>query len=203
MWSVIFSIQVVRTTGTVRSKQWVRIRSQLYKDDLAQVEYVDYAENTVTVRLIPRIDYNLIRERATTKRTEGEAKIPPKPRGAIRPPQRLFEPELIRECGADYRRDGDMYVSGQNRYTLRGFLIKSFQLRNIIIDGVKPSLTELEKFSDSVDMDLSEVRANHCLVHRSIDLSYKNITKKILHLKNIEIFIKQSINQSIEQPINQ
>ncbi|OQV23554.1 Transcription elongation factor SPT5 [Hypsibius exemplaris] len=154
-------LKVVRTTGAIRAKQWVRIRTGINKDDLGQVEWVDYSQNTATVRLIPRIDYNLIKERATAKRNAGDGKTVPKPRTGLRPPQRLFEPEQIRECGADYRRDGDMYVYGSSRYTLRGFLIKTFPLKSILVEGVKPSLAELEKFDDSVDgMDLSQVVAD-------------------------------------------
>ncbi|XP_055342396.1 transcription elongation factor SPT5-like [Paramacrobiotus metropolitanus] len=150
-------LKVVKTTARLKNKQWVRVKRGLYKDDLAQVEWVDHAQNAVSLRLIPRIDYNHIKE---TKRGNASAKTGlAKARGS-RPAQKLFEPDLIRECGADYGRDGDMYLFHGNRYTMRGFLIKTFPLNAITVEGVKPSLNELEKFDDLIEgVDLSKVAA--------------------------------------------
>lgn len=141
-------VKVVKTTARLRQKQWVRVKRGVYKDDLAQVEWIDHAQNAVSLRLIPRIDYNRIRElkRGGLDDKSNLAKV----RGS-RGPQKLFEPELIRDCGADYGRDGDMYLFQSNRYTMRGFLIKTFPLNAITVEGVKPSLAELEKFDDSIE----------------------------------------------------
>ena len=50
----------------LKEKQWVRLRQGLYKRDLAQVDYVEHSENKVNLKLIPRIDYNRLRERASS-----------------------------------------------------------------------------------------------------------------------------------------
>lgn len=37
--------------------QWVRVRTGLYKDDLAKVVDVDFAAQKATIRLLPRLDF--------------------------------------------------------------------------------------------------------------------------------------------------
>lgn len=50
-------LRVVKETGSLRRGQWVRLKRGVFRDDLAQVEAVSDAENTVRLKLIPRIDY--------------------------------------------------------------------------------------------------------------------------------------------------
>jgi len=50
-------LKVVKVQTGLRSKQWVRLKRGLYKDDIAQVDYVDLAQNHVHLKLLPRIDY--------------------------------------------------------------------------------------------------------------------------------------------------
>ena len=51
--------------------QWVRIRTGLYKDDLAKVVDVDFASQKVTVHLLPRLDLNAMATRVRRKRERG------------------------------------------------------------------------------------------------------------------------------------
>ena len=79
------------------------------------------------------------------------------------------EPLKFREIGGEVTNDGDFITFEGNNYR-RGFLYKSFPMNAIvrfdfmpifetkpystlfqIVDGVKPSLTELEKFQESAD----------------------------------------------------
>ncbi len=46
--------------------------------------------------------------------------------------------------------DGDFIVFEGNHYRA-GLLYRSFYINAIIVDGVKPSFTELEKFQESAD----------------------------------------------------
>ena len=71
------------------------MKRTLYKDDLAQVENVDMAQNTVVLKLIPRIDFN--QKRGIHKEPEDETKKGFKRK--VRPPQKLFDPDLIRSVG--------------------------------------------------------------------------------------------------------
>ena len=54
-------LKVVKDVVKLKDRSWVRMKRTVYKDDLAQVEQVDMAQNQVLLRLIPRIDYNLKR----------------------------------------------------------------------------------------------------------------------------------------------
>lgn len=44
----------------------MRVRSGVYKDDLAKVISVDHSSNEVSIRLIPRLDYREMGERRTS-----------------------------------------------------------------------------------------------------------------------------------------
>uniref|UniRef100_A0A8C0VEH6 Transcription elongation factor SPT5 n=1 Tax=Cyanistes caeruleus TaxID=156563 RepID=A0A8C0VEH6_CYACU len=75
-----------------------------------------------------------------------------------RPPQRLFDAEKIRSLGGDVASDGDFLIFEGNRYSRKGFLFKSFAMSAVITEGVKPTLSELEKFEDQPEgIDLEVV----------------------------------------------
>lgn len=131
-------LRVVKEQPKIKRDQFVRIKRALYKNDLAQVDYVDTATNTVTLRFKPRIDYTKMRgalkttEKNNIKRTKNK-----------RPPPKLFDADAIRAIGGEVTTDGDFQIFESNRYR-RGLLYKTFPMDAIIVDGVKPTLNELE-----------------------------------------------------------
>lgn len=54
-------LRVVKEQTGLKRKQWVRLKRGIFKDDLAQVDYVDMTQNTVSLKLLPRIDYTRLR----------------------------------------------------------------------------------------------------------------------------------------------
>ena len=50
--------------------------------------------------------------------------------------------------------DGDFIIFESNRYARKGFLYKQFAMSAIMLDGVKPTLSELEKFEEQPLADL-------------------------------------------------
>ena len=55
---MVDSISVAKKeVSVVKQDSWVRMRTGVYKGDLAQVVDVNYADNQCTVKLLPRIDY--------------------------------------------------------------------------------------------------------------------------------------------------
>lgn len=56
----------------LKSKQWVRLKRGLYKDDIAQVDYFDMAQNQVHLKLLPRIDYTRLRGALRTTQSVGK-----------------------------------------------------------------------------------------------------------------------------------
>ena len=48
-------LRVVKEAAGLKVKQWVRIKRGVFKDDLAQVDYVDVASNQVTLVVVLRL----------------------------------------------------------------------------------------------------------------------------------------------------
>lgn len=55
------TLKVIKDTPTLKAGSYVRLARSLYKDDLAQVDLVDIAQNKVHLKLVPRIDYTKLR----------------------------------------------------------------------------------------------------------------------------------------------
>ena len=85
-----------------------------------------------------------------------------------RPPAKPFDPEAIREIGGDVKTDGDFRIFEGNRYSLKGFLYKSYNMNAINADGVQPKLSELEKFEESpegIDIELPSLTRDESVAH--------------------------------------
>jgi len=54
-------MKVVKEQVRIRPGTWVRMKRGVYKDDLAQVDYVEPSQNVLRLKLIPRIDYTRMR----------------------------------------------------------------------------------------------------------------------------------------------
>ncbi|KAJ4935640.1 hypothetical protein JOQ06_017171 [Pogonophryne albipinna] len=137
-------LKVVKEVTNLKPKSWVRLKRGLYKDDIAQVDYVEPSQNTISLKMIPRIDLDRIKAKMSLKDWFAKRKK------FKRPAQRLFDAEKIRSLGGEVSHDGDFMIFEANRYSRKGFLFKSFAM-SAITDGVKPTLSELEKFEDQPD----------------------------------------------------
>ncbi|KAK2088425.1 Transcription elongation factor SPT5 [Saguinus oedipus] len=145
-------LKVVKEVANLKPKSWVRLKRGIYKDDIAQVDYVEPSQNTISLKMVPRIDYDRIKARMSLKDWFAKRKK------FKRPPQRLFDAEKIRSLGGDVASDGDFLIFEGNRYSRKGFLFKSFAMSAVITEGVKPTLSELEKFEDQPEgIDLEVV----------------------------------------------
>lgn len=136
----------------LKAKQWVRLTRGIYKDDIAQVDYIDVAQNKVNLKLLPRIDYT--RYRGALRVQNDDAKRKKKTRPTAKP----FDPEGIRAIGGDITTDAGYLMFEGGRYDTRGFLYKEFNMNAVVSDGVKPTLAELEKFEEApenADLELN------------------------------------------------
>ncbi|XP_078489937.1 transcription elongation factor SPT5 isoform X4 [Ciona intestinalis] len=127
---------------SLKPKMWVRLKKGVFKDDLAQIDYIEQSQNQVTLKLIPRIDYS--RPRGSNRGSYDKEKR----KLHKRPPQKLFDVDGIRAIGGEISTDGDHLVFEGNRFSRKGFLYKNFTLNTICVDGIKPTLSELEKFEE-------------------------------------------------------
>ena len=140
-------LRVVKDVVKLKVGTWVRMKRTIYKDDLAQVEQVDMAQNQVLLKLIPRIDYNqkrgLLREKDKDD-DENNSKDPKAKFNAFkrrtRPAQKLFNPDAIKAIGGAPAKEKENWIFENNRYNSKGFLIKYFPLSYVLTEGIKPSL---------------------------------------------------------------
>ncbi len=110
---------------------------------LFQVDYVEPSQNVVHLKLLPRVDYT--RLRGALRGSSGDAEKRKKGR---KPVQKLFDVDAIRAVGGEVTSDGDFLIFEGNRYSRKGFLYKSFAMSAIVAEGIKPTLSELERFED-------------------------------------------------------
>ncbi|CAG9767727.1 unnamed protein product [Ceutorhynchus assimilis] len=158
-------LRVVKEQTGLKSKQWVRLKRGLYKDDIAQVDYFDMAQNQVHLKILPRIDYTKLRGALRTTQSDSEAEKRKKKRRAAAKP---FDPEAIRAIGGEVTSDGDFLIFEGNRYSRKGFLYKNFTLSAVIVDGVKPTLAELERFEEQpegIDLELPAEKEDKTVTH--------------------------------------
>lgn len=174
-------LRVLKDVVRLKPGSWVRLKHTIFKDDLAQVESVDTAQNQVTLKLIPRIDYT--RKRGALKGPEDADKNKRK----RRPAQKLFDTDAIRSIGGvpTKDRDNDYWIFESNRYNQRGFLIKMFPMSKLITEGVKPSLTELQKFEESPDGLDSESTA--ILSKTALDKSHNFASGDVVQVSHGEL----------------
>ncbi|VDL69227.1 unnamed protein product [Nippostrongylus brasiliensis] len=138
---MVDTLRVVKDVPSLKVNSYVRLKRTMYKDDLAQVDWVDVAQSKVNLRIVPRIDYTRMRG---ALRTEADRNHKVK----RRPMPRLFDLDRIKEIGGEVTNDGDFVIFEGNSYR-RGFLYKSFPMNAIVAEGVKPTLAELERFQDT------------------------------------------------------
>ena len=198
-------LRVFKDVVQVKQKSWVRIKRGLYKEDVAQVDYVNTARNQITLKIIPRIDY-------TTPRgiMRLESDNPEKRKRKRRPAQKMFDKETLQGIGGDISLDENFYVFENNRYR-NGFLYKSMAMSAIITEGVKPTLSELEKFEisvDDADLELGRSTAKDEITHtfvpgdmvRVADGELINLLGKILSVDGNTITI-QPKHEDLKDPL--
>lgn len=122
---------------------WVRMKTGTYKGDLAKVLDVDNVRQRVTVKLIPRIDLQVL-----ANKLEGRDVAKKK---AFVPPPRFMNIEEARDLHirVERRRDpmtGDYYENINGMMFKDGFLIKSVSIKSISTQNIQPTFDELEKF---------------------------------------------------------
>ena len=140
----------------------MRLRSGLYKGDLARVVDLDPGAQRATVRIVPRLDYaGLAARRAEDGGRGGAGGSAAGGGGAnnfgkapkVRPPARAFNPEEARAQRLDVaqqrdRGSGDVYyVLGGSQRFLGGYLVKGVSTRGLAREEALPPLDELQRFN--------------------------------------------------------
>ncbi|VAI84094.1 unnamed protein product [Triticum turgidum subsp. durum] len=136
---------------------WVRMKLGVYKGDLAKVVDVDNVRQRVTVKLIPRIDLQVLASKL-------EGRVVAKKKTFV-PPPRFFNIDEAREMHirVERRRDkdsGEYFEMVDGLMFKDGFLYKPVSIKSIHTQGIQPSFDELEKFKkpgDDMNGDMSSL----------------------------------------------
>ena len=107
-------LRIVKEQTELKVKQWVKPKQGLYKDDIAQVHYVDLAKKKVHLKLLPRIDYAMLRGVLKTAQRQSEAIV------KKRIPAKRFDQAAIRAIGGEVTINGDFFIFEGNRYSRSG-----------------------------------------------------------------------------------
>lgn len=153
---------------------YVRPKRGLYTGDLAQVEEVEPNGTTVTLRLVPRLDYGLTEDAnaaAPVMEPDGQGgtkrKRVQKPTGQ-RPPARLFSETEARKRHSKYLSSKNSLSATSftylNKEYINGFLVDVFKLAALQTENVDPTLEEATRFAsggeDGTDnLDLAALSA--------------------------------------------
>ena len=102
----------------IKTHSWVRIKRGVYRDDLAQIDYVEHNQNKVVCKMLPRVDYkkvkSMYKDREPVQSRSGRS-------AKGRPAQKLFDADLVRSLGGELKKDGDFIIFESGRYR-NGFL---------------------------------------------------------------------------------
>lgn len=137
---MVDTLRIIKNVPNLKSDDYVRLKRTLFKGDLAQVDWVDVANNQVCLRLLPRIDYK--KKRGVLKDQDDDEfdadeelssfKASQNKRSTkSRPEQAPFDIEKMHELGAETSTDGDFVVCESQRYR-RGLLYKIFPLNAVV-----------------------------------------------------------------------
>jgi transcription elongation factor SPT5 len=184
---MVESITVAKKeVDVVRPDSWVRMRSGVYKADLAKVVEVNYGDNSCVVKVLPRFDYQHLADKES-----GEAKNKPKP--SVRPGARLFSENEAKSKNLSFERgkfdrqlnDRVDVLCGAHKIK-DGYLLKRCALTTVKLTEA-PSLDEIQKFApggeeddedDDEDEDGTKKKSSNNHIKRLAKLTVNDKNKK-------------------------
>ncbi|KAF0030942.1 hypothetical protein F2P81_017673 [Scophthalmus maximus] len=146
-------LKVVKEVTNLKPKSWVRLKRGLYKDDIAQVDYVEPSQNTISLKMIPRIDLERIKAKMSlitdgVKPTLSELeKFEDQPEG--------IDLEVVTESGKEREHN---LQAGDNVEVCEGELI-NLQGKILSVDGNKITIMpKHEDLKDPLEFPAHELR---------------------------------------------
>ncbi|KAH6562967.1 hypothetical protein BASA50_006097 [Batrachochytrium salamandrivorans] len=121
----------------IKANAWVRIKRGKYDGDLAQVLEVHESGDTVSVKLIPRLE--------PSRDLHGVGQPRRKKGNDVRQPQKLFQPNEFNKREINPGNGGYNYQG--EFFDKDGYLEKSVKVRSLLTENVNPTLDEITKFT--------------------------------------------------------
>lgn len=136
----------------IQAGQWVRIKSGIYEGDIGKVYQYDDTRSKIVVQVVPRLDRNEGDGEETKERKGGLERYRQQMKKKMRPPQRFFVPSEYN--GVESKREQEMLFNRwKNMDFCNGFLYKKFNIRQLTIKDVIPSLEEIKMFMKNNEED--------------------------------------------------
>ncbi|KAI8970859.1 hypothetical protein BDB01DRAFT_900886 [Pilobolus umbonatus] len=154
---MVDSISVQKKEIDIAAGSWVRLKRGTYAGDLAQVLEVSDSQDSVRLKIVPRLDLESDNNAPSVDTGNKRKK-------AARPQPRLFNPErLANRSLSSLQKKGPYWVYNGDYYR-DGYLEKFTKVIAIQLDDVNPTLDEIAKFAGSTELMADDNE-------RSIDLS--------------------------------
>eukprot|EP01018_Ginkgo_biloba_P037558 Gb_30110 [translate_table: standard] len=147
---------------TLSNDMWVRVKSGTYKGDLAKLIDMDEIKQTVTIKLIPRLDLRAVRDKMLAKESEKKSG-PPDQKGKSKskiatPPSRFIDMDQVKALGIPIFMHKDKYTGHYfqliNGEKLKdGYIYKTMSMKSVNSQNVQPSIVEIQRFQNHEDLD--------------------------------------------------
>ncbi|CAM6125018.1 unnamed protein product [Calypogeia fissa] len=137
-------LSVEKKLVDVDQDSWVRVKSGIYKGDLAKVVDVDHVRQRATIKLIPRIDLQVLA--AKLEGRDENVKGRPRPLPRFINLQEVQDLRIPVERKRDPNHAGEYFEFFGGMQFKDGYLYKFVSLKSIDSNGVVPSFDELQKF---------------------------------------------------------
>lgn len=150
----------------IKKGQWVRIKTGLYENDLAQVVDIEDTANKIYIKIIPRIFEN------TGKENIGDYSKQIK--NNLKPKQQFFNPHI--HGTKEMKRHNflqQMLYYWRNKYFKDGFLIKCVKAKSLIYENVVPKIEELRIFESATEGNKESSNLFDTLIHNT-DISRRS-----------------------------
>lgn len=153
----------------LKKNQWVRIKSGLYENDIAQIIDIEDSANKIWIKIIPRMFEN------TEKMKIGDYSKQMK--STIKPKQQFFNADAVQEVQTKVHPFLKVAMNlWKSKYFKDGFFIKCAKLKSLVYKDVVPKIEELRIFESA-----NETKENQSSF---IDSLYKNINDLSIVKKN-------------------
>ncbi|CAK9231171.1 unnamed protein product [Sphagnum troendelagicum] len=135
-------LSVEKKSVEIDQNTWIRVKTGIYKGDLAKVVDVDHVRQRAQIKLIPRIDLQ-----ALAAKLEGRDDMKKRPK----PAPRSISIQEVKDLRipVDRKRDGatgEFFDYFGGLMFKDGYFYKNVSLKTIDAKGIEPSLDELQKF---------------------------------------------------------
>lgn len=159
--------------------QWVRMKTGLYENDLAQIVGIEDTANKIYIKIIPRIF-------ETTGKDKNIGDYSKQIKNNLKPKQQFFNPHIHgtkEEKRHNFLQENLYYW--RNKFFKDGFMIKCVKLKSLNFENIIPKIDELRIFESAVNEQSKEEGNN--IFDSIINLNDNHFNKRSQYLKGDKV----------------